>query len=134
MSDTGDAPRPPVPRNLTQKGMKEFEKAVDDFRYALAAELDARAARSRNDSAQEQTVEAVQKAVRVVHRRRGGLAGPGDLAFALLVIATVGVPVMASFLHSDWQRVVFAGFILTGLVGLVLAWLARHSGTGGGVP
>lgn len=53
-------------------------------------------------------------------------------AALLLTIATVGISVMAGFLHSQWQIGAFAVFVIVGIVGLVLTWRSRPQRRPGG--
>ena len=130
----------PVPRHLTPGGLAAFRSEIARFAAGLAGELERQAIATLAKGGQpEHTAEAVEKA------RRSCLQGlPVEevvksqrtardclvLAAALLTVATVGLGVMRSYLHSDWQIAAFTGFVVLGLGGLALTWFGRVGRSG----
>jgi hypothetical protein len=123
----GHSPGYNVPGNLTRVAEEVFHVKVRNFAAELANRTE-RVAHQAHHSDPQCTADDVHEA----GRRMSG-SGAGDpagrkdvLAASLMTVATVGVPVMANFLHSPLQILIFGLFILGGLVGLGLTWIGRR--------
>jgi general stress protein CsbA len=118
-----------VPRQTTAAGRHAFDEVVREFADDLAHELDVQGHRTQRTEPLR-TADDVRAARQAYERRVGeelrvDAADRRVLAAILLTLATVGVSVLANFLHSGWQIGLFALFVVAGVVGLVLTWTSR---------
>jgi hypothetical protein len=138
-----DARAYPLPAHLTPGGLKAFTTEVDRYATQLCAELERQAFESLSrGGSPEHTADSVAEARRAYVRRlqmdaieQAAVKSTGQearesawavLSAILVTIATVGLGVMPRFLHSTWQRVLFIGFAVVGVVGLGLMWTGRR--------
>jgi hypothetical protein len=125
----------PVLQYLTEGGRKEWTNATARIKRALIVELDRRAAPALDRGGRpELTSEDIMAAVAALEQKMHAAAEPvrppraGLWAAITLTIASIGISVMPGFLGETWSYVVFAAFIVTGVVGLVLTWVAGTVG------
>jgi hypothetical protein len=152
-----------VPPYLTRAARRDFDRAVKDYAFGLAIQVERVGISSRKSGEEpEHNTDTVSTAIRIHHGTIGlqtdetnelppvpaeqpaaepseeGVAEPaeevegndGDWAIVagiLSTIATVGIGVMANYLHSYWQWGLFSAFIAIGLTGLGATWKAHRS-------
>ena len=130
--DQENSPRSyPVPRYVTAEAKDVFCEHMDGEAQQLAGDIDYRAIQNQNGGRVPlQPAEVVRQAI---EDRQGVRHGRGDpqtraaLKEILLTFSIVGLTVMAGFLsHSTWQLALFIGFVVIGVVGLVLTWRGRR--------
>lgn len=119
------APGYNVPGNLTRVAEEVFHAKVRNFAAELADRTE-RVAHQAHHSDPQHTADDVHEAGRRMGRSGDAGSRKDAVAASLMTVATVGVTVMANFLHSQLQMLIFGLFILGGLVGLGLTWIGRR--------
>lgn len=111
-----------VPAYLTRTAQHAFHTEVRVFASALADQTE-RVAHEAHRANPECTADDVQRARRRIDRSMTDDSGnEGVVGASLLIVGTVGVGVMANFLHSPLQVVFFGLFLVSGIAGLLLTW------------
>lgn len=122
----------PIPREMTDRGRVAFVDDITDYAAAITELAQAEARRAKG-CGQEITADHVA-AARVEYERRlraprAGARRATNLRATSTILGgagTVGIPVMAPFLHSPWQVGLFGLFVLLLVVALGLAWAVRR--------
>jgi hypothetical protein len=137
-SPTPSAEPDAAPRYLTTGGRQEYENTVARYKRGLTNELDRRAAPSLDRGVVPELTSADVRAAMQVLDQRLGTAASGHAehpprssiwAAITLTAASIGIGVMPNFLDGQpWQYVLFAVFVVIGVVGLVLTWIAGTAG------
>lgn len=122
--------RIPVPPHLTRLARKQFENAVLDYADQISDLVRARGGCRTRNPEPEYTVDDVDHArteYEARSRRSRSAETHARLGVSLSTVATVGIGVMANFLHSPWQIVLFVVLAVAGVIGLVLTWTAQRA-------
>jgi hypothetical protein len=130
----GDDEHFPVLQYLTDGGRQEWANATTRYKRALITELAHRAGPVLDRGGRpELTAEDVAAAMLAVEQRLHATATvpvhhpprASIWAAITLTIASIGIGVMPNFLDGDpWRVVLFALFIVVGVISLVLTWVA----------
>jgi hypothetical protein len=130
----GDDEHFPVLQYLTAGGRQEWANATTRYKRELITELDRRARPKLDRGGRpELTAEDVAAAMTAVEQRLHLTAtAPAQRpprasiwAAITLTVASIGIGVMPNFLDGEpWRSVLFALFIVVGIISLVLTWVA----------